>query len=67
MSPKIRPQRPKAHPPAGEVGRFQLATDADVAPGLGEQSSENSQAGRFLFALGETGTGGGNAGGRGPI
>src|SRR5215203_3617345 len=35
---------------------------AHVRPGGGVQSSEERHAGRFLLALGETGTGGGDAG-----
>src|ERR1039457_2132259 len=39
-----------------------LFTDDGVALGVGVQSSEERHAGRFLLALGETGTGGGDAG-----
>ena len=41
-----------------------LFTDDGVALGVGVQSSEERHAGRFLLALGETGTGGGDAGRR---
>jgi hypothetical protein len=41
-----------------------LFTDDGAALGVGVQSSEKRQAGRFLLALGETGTGGGDAGRR---
>jgi GNAT superfamily N-acetyltransferase len=39
-----------------------LFTDDGVALGVGVQSSEERHAGRFLLALGKTGTGGGDAG-----
>jgi hypothetical protein len=39
-----------------------LFTDDGVALGVGVQSSEERHAGRFLLALGETGTRGGDAG-----
>jgi len=41
-----------------------LFTDDGVALGGGAQSSEERHAGRFLLALGETGTGGGDPGRR---
>ena len=40
------------------------AATAHVRPGSGVQSSEERHAGRFLLALGETCTGGGDAGRR---
>jgi len=46
--------------PAGKPA----AATAHVRPGGGVQSSEERHAGRFLLALGETGTGGGDAGRR---
>ena len=39
------------------MGHFWLFTDAGVALGVGAQSSEDCHAGRFLLALGDTGTG----------
>ena len=51
---------PRSRRPAGKPA----AATAHVRPGGGVQSSEERHAGRFLLALGETGTGGGDAGRR---
>jgi hypothetical protein len=54
--------------PASYVAGLRLASRAvatvHARPGGGVQSSEERHAGRFLLALGETGTGGGDAGRR---
>ena len=55
LNPGRRLRRPAGKP---------AAATAHVRPGGGVQSSEERHAGRFLLALGETGTGGGDAGRR---
>jgi hypothetical protein len=44
------------------TAHFWLLTHAGVAPSVGVQWSEERHPGRFLLPLGETGTGGGDAG-----